>query len=93
MLAGLGVEDELGVRFLLAAWAILREQREQPPGEQAPAVKNDAPASDAQWNLIRKLADEKQTTAPVGPLSKAQASETIDRLQAGTYNPDDYLPV
>lgn len=90
MLAGLGVDDELGVSFLLASWAVLREQRDQPPGEQAPAAKTTEPASDAQWSLIRKLADEKGTTAPVGPLSKAQAHTVIDQLKAGTYKADDY---
>ena len=94
MLHKIGEADDVKIGFLLAAWKILREEKAQPPGEQTQrVVTNDAPASDAQWSLIRKLADEKRTVAPVGPFTKSQASAVIDSLQKGTYNADDYLPV
>ncbi len=90
LLHKIGLDDDVAIQFLLAAWAVLREEKAAPPGEQAPAAKPDAEASEAQWSLIRKLADEKRTTAPVGPLSKAEASTIIDALAKGTYKPDDY---
>ncbi len=90
LLHKIGLDDDVAIAFLLAAWSILREQREQPPGEQAPLPARAEPASDAQWSLIRKLADEKGTTAPAGPLTKALAHNVIDGLKAGTYKADDY---
>jgi len=43
--------------------------------------------TDKQLAFIDRLCDEKQVIRPDGPLSKAQASEIIDSLQAGTYDP------
>lgn len=55
----------------------------KPPAE-------DEPASEAQWKLIRRLADERGQVAPDGPLTKAQASAAITELKAGTYSADRY---
>ena len=95
LLHKIGLDDDVAIAFLLAAWSVLREEKAPAPGEQV--SKSDplgnAPASDPQWSFIRKLADEKGTVAPVGPFTKSQASAVIDALQKGTYNADDYLPV
>jgi hypothetical protein len=86
----IGFTDERGIAFLLSAWKILREQGEQAPGEQEPKTAEPEPASDAQWKFIRDLADRKGAVAPEGPLTKAQAHEIIESLQAGTYDPDKW---
>ena len=93
LLHKIGLDDDVAIAFLLAAWSVLREEKAPAPGEQSASLRTEAEASDAQWNLIRKLADDKGTTAPVGPFTKSQASAVIDALQKGTYNADDYLPV
>lgn len=83
-----GIRDSVDLDLLIANLDVLREY-----GVDLPAVPQTAPAeeaSDRQWNFIRQLADEKGTVAPVGPLTKAQASEVIDSLQAGTYDPDKW---
>ncbi len=91
LLVKIGLDDDTAITFLLAAWSVLREEKAQPPGLQAPPVAPiHDPASDAQWKFIRKLADEKGTTAPGGPLTKESASTVIEQLQAGTYKADDY---
>ncbi len=92
LLVKIGLDDDTAITFLLAAWSVLREEKAQPPGEQAPSsvgLGND-PATEAQWNLIRKLADDKGTTAPAGPITKATAHIVIDKLKSGTYKADDY---
>ncbi len=90
LLQKIGLEDDTAITFLLAAWAVLREEKAAPPGEQAAKVQPLEDATEAQWKLLRDLADRKGTTAPPGPLSKAEASTIIDALQKGTYKPDDY---
>ena len=92
LLVKIGLDDDTAITFLLAAWSVLREEKAQPPGEQAqsPVGLGNDPATEAQWQLIRKLADEKGTTAPAGPITKATAHIVIDKLKAGTYKADDY---
>lgn len=48
------------------------------------------PATEKQLAFISDLAYQKNVDAPDGPLSKAQASEVIDALQKGTYEPDKW---
>jgi len=51
------------------------------------------PASDKQLRYMAKLLDEKHidvSAHPDGPFTKEQASEIIDALQAGTYDPAKY---
>jgi hypothetical protein len=90
-LARIGLDDVPDCRALLAAWYILRERGEKPPAEQAPRSNGSEQATDAQWKLIRKLADEKGTVAPEGPLTKANAHAIIDQLKAGIYKPDEWV--
>ena len=92
LLVKIGLDDDTAITFLLAAWSVLREEKAQAPAEQAmsPVGLGNDPATEAQWNLIRKLADDKGTTAPAGPITKATAHIVIDKLKAGTYKADDY---
>ena len=91
LLHKIGLDDDVAIQFLLAAWSVLREEKAPAPGEQAARPQGETqPASDAQWSLIRKLADEKGTTAPTGPLTKEQAHTIIDSIKAGTYKPDEW---
>ena len=93
LLHKIGLDDDVAIQFLLAAWSVLREEKAPPPGEQARVLTantaND-PATDAQWKLVRDLADRKGVPAPTGDLTKDRASEAIERLKAGTYKADDY---
>jgi hypothetical protein len=86
-----GITDQVEIAYLLGTLDVLKQWGVPASTEngQKPQAQSD-PASDAQWNLIRKLADEKGTTAPDVPLTKAKASEVIDALQKGTYKSDDY---
>ena len=52
-----------------------------PATNGAPTPKEDRPASDAQWKLIRRLADERGQVAPDGPLTVEQASDVIEKLR------------
>ena len=89
LMHGMGLDDDRAIEFLLHAWKVLREQKADAPGEPATATKVE-PASEAQWKLLRKLADEKGYAAPTVALSKSRASEAIDALQKGTYDPSRY---
>ena len=86
----IGIDDDRAIGFLLAGWKVLREQRADAPGEQAVNGAKVEQASDPQWTLIRKLAAEKQTEPPDAALTKAQATQVIDQLKAGTYKPEQW---
>jgi hypothetical protein len=79
----LGVEDGLGITWMLTAWRVLRDEREQPPEVRPASVAADSEASEAQWSLIRRLLDG--AAPPDGPLTKEQASMVIDQLKDGSY--------
>jgi hypothetical protein len=85
----IGLTDPADTNRWIAALDILRETGADLPRENG-ARKLDEPASDAQWTLIRRLADERTQVAPEGPLTKVQASEIINELKAGTYDPTKY---
>ena len=51
------------------------------------------PATDKQTAYIQRLCDEKQQVHPDGPLTTAQASDIIDSLHAGTYDPKKWVEV
>lgn len=89
--------DEIGCRdaadqgYLLASLHVLeRFGAPAPKATQAEPKPENEPATDGQWKYLRDLADRAQTTAPDGPLTKAQASTVIEQLKAGTYNPDEW---
>jgi hypothetical protein len=89
LLLKIGLDDEVAIGFLLQGWSVLREYREPAPAEAAPQRKVE-PATDAQWARIRRDCDARSLVAPSGPLSKSAASEVIEAIAAGTYDPDKY---
>jgi hypothetical protein len=92
-LIGMGCNDVIDQTQLLAAWDVLGEWGvAAPKATQAEPQRDPAtePASEAQLKYLRDLADKKGTTAPDGQLTKARASEAIEQLKAGTYNPDEW---
>jgi hypothetical protein len=86
--AGMGLTDDISAKHLLASWLVLRIEGEQPPVEQA--QRRVEPATDAQWARIRRDCDARSLVAPSGPLSKSAASEVIEAIAAGTYDPEKY---
>jgi hypothetical protein len=86
----IGLTDETDTQRWIAALDIIRQMGAELPRENG-KPKQDDPASEAQWTLIRRLADERTLTAPEPPLTKAQASEIINELKAGTYDPSKYV--
>jgi hypothetical protein len=90
-LDAIGLTDTVDKARWLAALDIIKATGGEAPAEQE--SRQPDIATDKQWSFIRKLADEKGTVAPVGPLTKEQAHGVIEQLQAGTYKPDEYLPI
>lgn len=86
-----GITDAVDIDYLLACLDVLREW-----GAPVPAETNGAKAdpagekmSDKQRGFIEQLCREKEQPLPedLELLSKANASEAINDLQAGTYDP------
>ena len=88
-LAAVGATDVLDQAALLASLDVLREYGQAPAAAERREPETQ-PASDAQLRLIAKLADERGTLAPDGPLTKAQAHEVIDAIKNGSYDPDKW---
>lgn len=82
-----GMDDVVDRAHLFACLDVLREW-----GAPVPAETNgkpaDEPASPKQVQLINDLIDRKQLARPfLDGLTKPQASDLINELQAGTYDP------
>ena len=86
----IGCLDDTEISWMLTGWAILREEGAQvpdsPQGSRAAATE-EKPASDRQWERIRRDCKSAGVEVPQGPLTMRQASETIEQLAAGTYEP------
>src|SRR4051794_16684150 len=85
-LDAIGLRDAVDQGLLLEALRVVAHYGGEAP--KANGTRPDPttePASQKQLDYLAKLADEKHTTAPDGPLTKARASEAISALQAGTY--------
>jgi hypothetical protein len=86
----IGCTDTVEQGQLFAALDVIRATGAQLPSEPKPAnggePKKPEPASDAQLAFIAKLVKDKQVQPPDTPLTKAEAHEIIDTLQAGTYD-------
>lgn len=82
-----GISDPIDVSFLLCSLDVLKEWGVAAPtmSERVTTAKVE-PASDKQWALIRRLCSEQNVPEPDTSLTKAQASQVIDELQAGTYD-------
>jgi hypothetical protein len=86
-LESVGLTDEVDVARLIAAWDILHSAGASAPSEQKPNGKpKDEAATEAQWTLVKRLCGDQGQPVPDGPLTKAQVSEVIDTLKAGTYD-------
>jgi len=86
-----GLTDPVDITFLVASLDVLREWGVAAPtmGERITEAKVE-PASDRQWTLILDLAQRNNVQPPNAKLTKAQASQVIDELQKGTYDPAKY---
>ena len=87
-LDAIGLTDTVDKTRWLAALDIIRATGGEAPSEQKPVEAK--PATDKQLAFIRKLADEKHTVEPNKPLTTETASQVIEALQAGTYDPDEW---
>jgi hypothetical protein len=87
----IGISDPVDVSFLASALDVLREWGVSAPNltERVTEAKVE-PASQKQWDYIHKLCEEKHTTTPGGVLTKAQASQAIEQLQSGKYDPESW---
>ena len=82
----IGCTDTVDQSLLLAALDTLKEH-----GQTEPAYtekRQSEKPTDAQISYIGKLADERGFTAPdLAGVTRAQASEIIDSLRNGSYDP------
>jgi hypothetical protein len=90
-LESVGISDPVDTAFLLAALDVLKEWGVQAPNlTERLARENGEPekASDKQRQLILDLCRRKEVPAPdLAGLTKPKASELIDSLNDGSYNP------
>jgi hypothetical protein len=88
----IGATDAVDQAHLTACLDVLRTFGGETPKNGATAApKEGRPASDAQWKLLRRLADERSVPAPEGPLTVEQASKIIEQLKAGSYVADEWV--
>jgi hypothetical protein len=93
-----GISDPVDISFLVSALDVLREWGVSAPtmSERLSRGPNGQPmqefASDSQQQFIRDLCKRKNVPEPdaMGALTKAAASEIIDALNAGTYDPQKW---
>ena len=84
------IEQEQWIRALdvhRAAGVAAPAETKATPEQATPETE---PATDKQWGFIRQLCREKNLAEPDAVLTKATASQVIEQLQAGTYNPADW---
>jgi len=86
-LAAFGISDPIDVAFLLSALDVCREWGVPAPtmSERVTAAKVE-PATEAQWARIRRDCKERNLDTPDAELTKAQASNIIESIAAGTYD-------
>jgi hypothetical protein len=88
VLDAIGCTDTVEQGQLFAALDVIRATGAALPSEPTNGgePKPPEPASGAQLAFIAKLVKETKATPPDLPVTKAQAHEIIDTLQAGTYD-------
>jgi hypothetical protein len=88
LLDSIGLTDKVDKERLTQALMIVKDLGAPLPAEPPPngEPRKPEPASDAQLAFVAKLVKDKQAQAPDLPLTKAEAHEIIDTLQAGTYD-------
>lgn len=85
-----GITDPVDLAYLLAALDVLKEWGAPVPAEPKGNGETDK-ASDKQLQLIADLCKRKNLLAPDPDLlTKAQASEIIDSIDQGTYDPEKW---
>src|SRR5262249_723222 len=89
-LPAMGLSDTVEISHLLHAWEVLRIAGVSLDNGTAPKQPESEPASEKQMGCLADLADRKGFSAAEGRFTKAQASEIIDSLQNGTYDPAKY---
>jgi hypothetical protein len=96
-LSAVGLTDAVDTDQWLATLDVIREHGAAAPGEargprwaEGHSSGEVGRATDAQVKLIAKLADERKLIAPQGPFTMAQASQIIEQIKNGSYNPDDW---
>lgn len=85
-LDAVGLTDAIDRGRWLAALDVIREGGGEAPAETNGTRKDD-PMSDKQRDYILKLCSERNLEPPDSPLTKSQASEIIDSIDRGTYDP------
>ena len=85
-LEAVGLTDEVDRLRWLAALDVIRDGGSEAPAETNGKSKDEA-ATQKQLDLILKLCRDKQLVPPDQPLTKSDASEIIDSIDAGTYDP------
>ena len=85
-LHGCGISDDVDVSYLTHTLDILREWGAAVPAEPN-GQREDVAATDAQWARIRRDCEKANLAPPVGPLTKSAASEVIQQLERGEYEP------
>jgi hypothetical protein len=89
-LRGCGLTDDVDTRAWLASLDVIREAGAQAPTEARPAPSSNgepARASQRQLDYIGKLSNERGVVVETAGLTSARASEIINELKAGTYDP------
>lgn len=92
-LESVGISDPVDTAFLLAALDVLKEWGVQAPTMSERLVQNGEPekASDKQRALIADLCRRKNVSQPdLAGLTKPKASELIDSLNDGSYDPANW---
>lgn len=90
--------DDIGCRdvadqgqFLAQLHALQRLGTEAPRnGAAQPQTAAQKPATQNQWTLASKIANERGYVLPDESITSAKMSAAIDSMKAGTYNADDY---
>jgi hypothetical protein len=91
LLHKIGLDDDVAISFLLAAWSVLREEKAAPPAEQASRKEQtEREASPAQLARIKRDCHTAGLEEPNKPLTMNQASGIIEALAAGTYDAGEW---
>ena len=80
-----GITDPVDIAYLLASLDVLREWGAPVP--ESNGAPKDEPATDKQLGYIADLLTKAKLEGPDLPLTKVQAGEIINELQAGKYDP------
>jgi hypothetical protein len=94
-LADIGLTDDVDADRLIAALDLIREYGAALPSEPTNgAAKPPEKASDAQVRLVQKMLAERQQVPlaeqDIRNLTKGRASQLIDAIGAGTYDPNEW---